>query len=135
MAKLFFFLFIISTALYSQPVAAEEVLKDDVTNGLVWYSIPLRGHSSNSSDDTILRSPALTPVKAFMCEKTMRLDFSSSIKDVIITVVNASTGEVVYSENFATPEVVFINLDAEEAGDYRLDVMGDATALWAEFSL
>lgn len=98
-----FFLFIISTALYSQPVAAEEVLKDDVTNGLVWYSIPLRGHSSNSSDDTILRSPALTPVKAFMCEKTMRLDFSSSIKDVIITVVNASTGEVVYSENFATP--------------------------------
>ena len=121
--------------MYSQPVAAEEVLKDDVTNGLVWYSIPLRGHSSNSSDDTILRSPALTPVKAFMCEKTMRLDFSSSIKDVIITVVNASTGEVVYSENFATPEVVFINLDAEEAGDYRLDVTGDATALWAEFSL
>jgi len=121
--------------LYSQPVAAEEVLKYDVTNGLVWYSVPVRGHSSNSSDDKILRSPALTPVKAFMCEKTMRLDFSSSIKDVIITVVNASTGEVVYSENFATPEVVFINLDAEEAGDYRLDVTGDATALWAEFSL
>lgn len=96
---------------------------------------PLFKHSSNSSDDKILRSPALTPVKAFMCEKTMRLDFSSSIKDVIITVVNASTGEVVYSENFATPEVVFINLDAEEAGDYRLDVTGDATALWAEFSL
>ena len=42
---------------------------------------------------------------------------------------------MVYSENFATPEVVFINLDAEEAGDYRLDVTGDATALWAEFSL
>ena len=60
MAKLFFFLFIISTALYSQPVAAEEVLKDDVTNGLVWYSVPVRGHSSNSSDDKILRSPALT---------------------------------------------------------------------------
>lgn len=135
MAKLFFFLFIISTALYSQPVAAEEVLNDDVTNGLVWYSIPLRGHSTNSNDDLILRSPALTPVKAFMCEKTMRLDFSSSIKDVIITVVNASTGEVVYSGNFATPEVVFINLDPEDAGDYRLDVTGDATTLWAEFSL
>ena len=45
MAKLFFFLFIISTALYSQPVAAEEVLKDDVTNGLVWYSVPVRGLS------------------------------------------------------------------------------------------
>ena len=111
MAKLFFFLFIISTALYSQPVAAEEVLKYDVTNGLVWYSVPVRGHSSNSSDDKILRSPALTPVKAFMCEKTMRLDFSSSIKDVIITVVNASTGEVVYSENFATPDAAKYSSD------------------------
>ncbi|NDV60763.1 DUF3244 domain-containing protein [Bacteroides sp. 519] len=77
------------------------------------------------NEKPLLRSLPVVPVRAFLENAAVILEFRYPCVSVGITIVNEDTGCVVYSNSVMNPDGFMVNLLGEESGNYRLEVTVD----------
>lgn len=97
--------------------------------------IPLKGASSSVEKDLIMRSFTFYPVQAFIEGSNLQIEFRELPCTVEVSIVNALTDEVVYSESCVATDNVVIGLDGLKHGEYRLEMSLDSstTLLYGDF--
>lgn len=127
MKKLLLFISIVGVILfYSSSCFAQ------INDKLSWSAVPIK-HKGSIYNGGIKRSPTVIFAKAYINEKALFIEFISSFDNAIITVTNMYTNLDVYSESSSGSEKVLIDLENEEAGKYRVDIIIDETFLYGEF--
>lgn len=87
--------------------------------------------------DKIVRSPAMLPAMAVVSNMIVTVSFSQPVANATIMITNTDTGEVLYVNEYISPNCVEVPLDAgwESSAGYRIDIISDAWTLYGEFIL
>lgn len=90
-----------------------------------------RGNEGSNSQ----RSFTFYPVQAFIEGSNLQIEFRELPCTVEVSIVNALTDEVVYSESCVATDNVVIGLDGLKHGEYRLEMSLDSstTLLYGDF--
>lgn len=80
------------------------------------------------------RSVSVIP-DAYIEGKLLSINFSSVVSSAIVTVKNAETGEVVYSFAYSDIDACAIDLSAEDAGKYTLEIELPTSTFTGDFDL
>lgn len=80
------------------------------------------------------RSVSVVP-DAYIEGKLLSINFSSVVSSATVTVKNAETGEVVYSFAYSDIDACAIDLSAEDAGKYTLEIELPTSAFTGDFDL
>lgn len=80
------------------------------------------------------RSVSVIP-DAYIEGKLLTINFSSVASSATVTVKNAETGEVIYSFEYSDVDACTIDLSAEDAGKYTLDIELPTSTFTGEFEL
>lgn len=88
-------------------------------------------------DDGISRSPAMLPATAVMSNMTITVNIFQSVANVTIMITNTDTGEVLYVNDYISPNCVEVPLGTgwDNSAGYRIDIISDAWTLYGEFRL
>lgn len=94
-------------------------------------------HEIKYSDDTIVRSPAMLPATAVVGNMKITVNIFQPVANVTIMITNTDTGEMLYVNEYISPNCVEVPLDAgwESSAGYRIDIISDAWTLYGEFIL
>lgn len=97
--------------------------------------IPLKGGSAGAEEDLVMRSPDFYLVQAFVDGSNLQLEFRKLPCTVEVSIVNAQTDELVYSESCIATDNVVISLDRLKRGEYRLEISlaASTTLLYGDF--
>lgn len=86
--------------------------------------------------DKTTRMPTVYPVEAFLERKVLLLDVLSNLSDVVVTITNVETTDIVYDGVFTMGVGIFpIDLSAEKVGNYQLELVSDDCDLIGNFVL
>lgn len=80
------------------------------------------------------RSMPVCPT-ATLSGKVVSIDFPVAVSSVTVVVKNAATGEVVYSSTYWAVEKVIVDLSAEEAGEYTLEIQEPSEIFAGDFDM
>lgn len=101
--------------------------------------IPLKGVKpvSGTTKGNVQHSPAQFPVTAFIYDETLTVDFHSPLEEAVtITITNADTGEIIYSEVSISSVSAVIQLGSAEDGTYcQLEIKFGSWVLEGEFMM
>ena len=81
--------------------------------------IPIKGATE---DEPILRGGINSSVRAFIYENLLQLTFLEPMENVVVSIKNIDTGDVVFFESYFSPINVFIPWDIQELGNFQLIV-------------
>lgn len=90
--------------------------------------------------DQIIEEPvtrSLTPenTAAFVENQVVTIFIEEAVPMVTVRIINESTGETVYSQEHPSPSVVSIDLNDEDAGLYRIEIIAGDACISGEFTL
>lgn len=85
--------------------------------------------------DGIFRSPAMLPATAVVGNMKITVNIFQPVANVTIMITNTDTGEVLYANEYISPNCVEVPLDAgwDNSAGYRIDIISDAWTLYGEF--
>ncbi len=119
MKKLLLLLLLVQVITFSSAIAQEE--------------IPFQA-GQTQDPGTITRGVIEFPVKAFIYDESLRIDFLYNIGDISIALTNALTGEVLYSCIHNSVQSLGISLMGEEAGVYKIQLtLPNSQIYWGSF--
>lgn len=86
-------------------------------------------------DDGVFRSPAMLPATAVMGNMKITVNIFQPVTNVTVMITNTDTGEVLYANEYISPNCVEVPLDAgwDNSAGYRIDIISDAWTLYGEF--
>ena len=96
--------------------------------------IPVKGVSNGSKGDLVMRSIPFQYVRVFICDKNISVIFLEPMVNVLLVIKNTDTGQIVYSEDYYSPDNISIELDAEE-GNFQISIVNDNLGLQGDFTL
>lgn len=83
----------------------------------------------------VSRSQVLQPVYAHICNQVLSVNFPYEVPSATISVTNLSTGEVIYSDTYASPSQISFDLSQEASGEYYLEIVFDDFCIYGQFTL
>lgn len=130
MKKLLFVCFMLavvwgSNSLYAQHVS---MASDDEREIPLFPSGPEEG-------GPVARSIIIQPASAYSDDNAVSVEFKEEMSSVNIAIKDASTGAIVYSESYANPTLISIDLSAKEPGEYYLEIVSGEFRLSGYFTL
>lgn len=93
------------------------------------------GHQVNPEDAPKTRGVFTLPVQAYLYNKVVSVTFEEIMPSATIKIVQESTGDTVYSQEYMSPSTVTIDLNSMSAGTYRIEIAADDCCLEGEFML
>ncbi len=94
----------------------------------------LKGKGGGTGEAT--RSLYIYPIEVFLENKMLSLDFLSKLSDVVVTVTNIETNDVICQETLAICiGILPIDLSAETVGNYRIKLISGDYDLSGDFVL
>lgn len=83
------------------------------------------------------KTRSLTPenTAAFVENQVVTIFIEEAVPMVTVRIINESTGETVYSQEHPSPSVVSIDLNDEDAGLYRIEIIAGDACISGEFTL
>lgn len=94
--------------------------------------IPLKNFKPNGP---INRSIIPQFAHAYLYNKVISVSFEEMMPSATIKIVQESTGDTVYSQEYMSPSTVTIDLNSMSAGIYRIEIVADDICLEGEFML
>lgn len=83
----------------------------------------------------VARSIIIQPASAYIDDNAVSVEFKEEMSSVNIAIKDASTGAIVYSESYANPTLISIDLSAKEPGEYYLEIVSGEFRLSGYFTL
>lgn len=123
MKKLAFVFFVLAVVLGSAPMHAQFIssaLDDDERE------IPLDPCDPKEGGPAA-RSIIIQPASAYLNGDIITIIFNKEVSAASVSVINVSTGENVFLETRFSPQLITIDLNAKDPGEYYLEItMGEA---------
>lgn len=91
--------------------------------------VQMKGKKHESGGSNSQRFPTFCPILAFVDGSNLQLEFRKLPCTVEVSIVNAQTDELVYSEFCIATDNVVISLDELKRGEYRLEVSLDENTI------
>lgn len=119
-AKIHFVLFVMMLFLFGMDAVAQTTTQ----------TITIHARRMQSSHRSMPVYPAATLQGA-----SLSIDFPAVLSSVVVIVKNAATGEVVYSSTHWAVTKVIVDLSAEEAGEYTLEIQEPSEIFTGDFDI
>lgn len=97
-------------------------------NGKVFSNKTLKGGG-------VARTSNIQLTNVFIFNQQLLVEFLFPVTNVTITVTNAGTGKIVYSEFYSILEIESIDLTSEDSGKYEIELIAEDWALYGEFEI
>ncbi|WP_291529401.1 DUF3244 domain-containing protein [Bacteroides sp. UBA939] len=75
------------------------------------------------------------PAYAFLEDNMVHVLFQKIIPAVTIRIIQESTGQVIYSNDYFSPSTVSIDVDGQEPGTYLIEIISERIHMHGEFDL
>ncbi len=80
------------------------------------------------------RNVVLQPAYAYIYNQIVFVSFPYETSSVVISLTNLSTGEVIYSDTYASPSQTSFDLSQEGTGEYYLEIVFDDFCIYGQFT-
>lgn len=130
MKKLAFVFFVLAVVLGSAPMHAQFIssaIDDDERE------IPLDPLGPKEGGP-VARSIIIQPASAYLNSDIVTVVFNKEVPTASVSVINVSTGENVFLETRFSPELITLDLNAKDPGEYYLKIEMGETQLSGYFT-
>lgn len=93
----------------------------------------VKDNSTDPEDGPQTRGIITQPAYAYLYNKVVTLTFVEVSTAASVRIIQESTGETVYSQDYISPSAVTIDLNSMGAGTYRIEIATDNSCLEGEF--
>ena len=97
-------------------------------------SLP-KNNDTDPKDGPRTRGVVLQPVYAYIYNGVISIDFTKTFSNVSVTIINETTGEIVYSETSNNSTNFNIDLNNESQGNYLIEIDTNNIRLKGNFAL
>lgn len=117
------------------------IFSNAVEYGVQNYNVDLMHYRrpvvlKGKENDKTTRTPNIYPIEAFLENKVLSFNFLSKLSDMVITVTNIDTNDVIYQDNLVMCiGILPIDLSAKKLGNYRLKLVSGDYDLSGDFIL
>lgn len=129
--KKLLFMMILTMLLSGESLMQAQCLFNNYTT--VKREIPIKGVGNGTKGDLVMRSGTFQYIRAFINDRNISVIFLEHMENALISVRNADTGQIVYSEEYYSPNNVKIQLDAER-GNFQISIISEDIEFQGDFS-
>lgn len=109
--------------------------QDNKSIEIMLYGDDIKGHQVDPEEAPKTRGIVIQPVHAYLYNKVVTVTFVEVSTAASVRIIQESTGETVYSQDYISPSAVTIDLNSMGAGTYRIEIATDDSCLEGEFML